>query len=91
MEEDLKEAQEERRKMIKEKGKEIVFRAKVQAMEEDEKCSRFFFKKAFSPKKVMKGMMDGPEDVRGERMRDVIRNFYVDLYGGEDGAARGEV
>lgn len=71
VEEELKEAQEERRKMIKEKGKGIVFQEKVQTMEEDEKKFLFFFKKAFSPNKVMKAMMDWQEEVKGKRMRDV--------------------
>lgn len=71
VEEELKEAQEERRKMIKEKGKGIVFQEKVQTMEEDEKIFLFFFKKAFSPNKVMKAMMDWQEEVKGKRMRDV--------------------
>lgn len=60
-------------------------------MEEDEKCSRFFFKKAFSPKKVMRMMLDGQEDVGGKRMREVVRSFYTDLYGGEDSATMEEV
>lgn len=39
--------------MVREKGKSIIFNAKVQNMEEDERCSRFLFKKAFNPKKII--------------------------------------
>lgn len=45
MEEELRLVKEERREFIKEKGRKIVFQAKVQHMEENERCTRYFFQK----------------------------------------------
>lgn len=59
MEEDIKPVREQRNKMVKEKGKGIVFRAKIQEMEEGgETCSSYFFKKSLGPKK---SLMYSPE------------------------------
>lgn len=49
---------EERKKWINERGKEIVYRAKVEELEKDEKCTRFFFKKCVQKKSVI-NEMDG--------------------------------
>lgn len=48
---ELEEVREERSIFLREKGKQIIFSAKVQDMEEGEQCSRFFFKKAMGAKK----------------------------------------
>lgn len=61
VEEDLKEVREQRDKILKEKGKKIIFNAKIKELEEGERCTRFFFKKAFSGKKVMATVLAGAE------------------------------
>lgn len=52
VEEDLRLVKEKRKVFMNEKGKSIVFQAKIQHMEQDEKCTRFFFKKMCGKKKM---------------------------------------
>lgn len=59
--EELKEVREQRDKMLKDKGKRIIFNAKIKDMEEGEKCTRYFFKKAFAGKKGMATVLVGEE------------------------------
>lgn len=91
VEEELKEVREARNMRIKERGKGIIFRAKIQEMEEGEQCSAFFFKKSFGPKKMVQSVLEGEEEVNGDRMVEAIRAFYADLYGGGRGAPVEEV
>lgn len=80
---ELEEVKEERTKMLKEKGKSIIFNAKVREMEEGEQCTRFFFKKVFSNNKVMRSVMSGDEEVEGGKMMEEVVNFYRNLYGAQ--------
>lgn len=52
VEEEIKEVHKARNVALKEHGRGIVFRAKVEQMEDDEKCSRYFFKKSYGAKKA---------------------------------------
>ncbi|XP_075684331.1 uncharacterized protein LOC142652566 [Rhinoderma darwinii] len=63
--------------VISAKGKEVIFNAKVQCFENDEKCSRFFFKKVVENK----GMI---VEMEGKKTNDKILveelKFYQDLF-----------
>lgn len=53
VDEELEEVRVARIQLLEDKGKGIIFKAKIQDMEEGERCSRFFFKKIPSTKKIM--------------------------------------
>lgn len=64
VEEEIKEVRGAREALLKERGKSIIFRAKVEQIEEDEQCSSFFFKKSFGPRKTFQSVVEGEEEVR---------------------------
>lgn len=78
MAEELEEVKAARSRMLKDKGKSVIFRARVQ--EDGEQCTRIFFKKAFSPKSVMSSVLVGEVEVEGEEVLEKVRAFYKDLY-----------
>lgn len=76
---EIKEVRQVRNEMLKERGKGIVFKVKVEEKEEGESCSRFFFKKAFGPKKAFCKVLKREEEMNGDGMKEAMKTFYEDL------------
>lgn len=45
VQDEIESTKEEINRILSDKGKEIIFNSRVRILEEDEKCSKFFFKK----------------------------------------------
>lgn len=80
VDEELEEVGAARAAVLKGKGKKIIFKTKIQDMEEGEWCSRFFFKKVVDTKKVVRSILAGDVEVEGERMMEEVVAFYKELY-----------
>lgn len=66
---------------FKERGREIIFRSKVEMREKQEKFLYFFFKKLCNGKKVMKVLKnERGNEVLGEGMMKVVRDYCEKLY-----------
>ncbi|MGH0136157.1 UNVERIFIED_CONTAM: hypothetical protein FKN15_025583 [Acipenser sinensis] len=68
--------------LCREEQRKVMHNAKVQKMEEDEKCTRFLFQKTREKRHLMSSMLDSSgrivEDSEG--VKKVVENFYRDLY-----------
>ncbi|XP_068133776.1 uncharacterized protein [Hyperolius riggenbachi] len=82
VEEELEEARQRMKGMLMERGKRIVYQAKVRDLEEGESCSRFFFKKVVSSRDVLESVVVDEKEVVGSEVVEEVQKFYVDLYGG---------
>ena len=74
-----------KREMLKrctEASRGLMTRSRVQHIEQNEKCTRYFFKKLAQPKNIMEAIRDenGNEKTTTRDILTVVRNFYVDLY-----------
>ena len=71
------------KEVLTERGKQIIFQTRVKHLEQDEKCSRFFFKKANKGKRVFEGVYDEEgRECKGEDMLECVTKFYERLYEG---------
>ena len=68
--------------LYREERKKHTFRSKLQGLEEDEKCTRFFFRRARSKTNNISSLYNnGGVVVSGEaEVREVAREFYEGLY-----------
>lgn len=64
------------------RSKGLIFRSRVRFVEENETCSRFFFRKLKAGGQLIEGLLDseGTEQTTNEGMRECVRDFYKDLY-----------
>lgn len=67
---------------FKKKCEKIIFLSKVEHVEKNEKCTRFFFKKVVENNKVMTALKNqqGISRRKGEEMIGIAEGFYSDLY-----------
>ena len=71
------------KEVLTERGKQIIFQTRVKHLEQDEKCSSFFFKKANKGKRVFEGVYDEEgRECKGEDMLECVTKFYERLYEG---------
>lgn len=77
MEEEIEKTKKEIRKTLEEKGKQIIFNARVKNLEEDEKCSKYFFEKIIGKKHEMK-KIEGESSTSGKLNK--VKSFYDDLF-----------
>lgn len=71
------------KEVLTRRGKQIIFQAKVKYLEQDEKCSRFFFKKACGEKGVFEAVYDEEgNECKGDDVLDCVTDFYERLYKG---------
>ena len=64
----------------------LLTRSRVKHLEENEKCTRYFFRKLVRPKTIMEAIKDKDGNVKKES-KDIltcVRSFYAELYKGED-------
>lgn len=68
----------ELKEWLKQRGKEHIFNSRVKIFEEDEKCSRFFFKKAQQVQKVMNELKDtnGQTQKGTEKVGKITTAFF---------------
>lgn len=90
VEEEIQQVRMERNKDLRQRGKEIIFRAKVRDMEEGEKCTQQFFKKALNPRGFFSAIESQGREVKGEEMKEEIRLFYFTSIEDMGGSGRGD-
>ena len=84
--EDIAKLKREMLKMSAEASRGLITRSRVQHIEENEKCTRYFFQKLAQPKNNLEAITDENGNVKTET-KDIltaVRNFYADLYKSED-------
>ena len=64
----------------------LLTRSRVQHIEENEKCTRYFFRKLARPRNVMTTIKDkdGIEKKETKEILACVQSFYSELYKGED-------
>ena len=64
----------------------LLTRSRVKHMEENEKCTRYFFRKLARPRNIMEAIKDknGNEKKETKEILTCVQGFYSDLYKGED-------
>lgn len=79
---DIKEIKSKLKELFEKRCKAVMFRSKVQYIEENEKCTRFFYKKIVDKKKAMTGLKDEDGNIKKDtkRMIEVVEDFYSTLY-----------
>ncbi|KAM4034768.1 LOW QUALITY PROTEIN: uncharacterized protein ACNLHF_021458 [Anomaloglossus baeobatrachus] len=67
---------------MRERRREIMFRSRVRFREQDEKCTRFFFRKMCGGKREMNVLItEEGNEVRGDGVLQEVGRFYGELYG----------
>ena len=84
--EDIASLKREMLKMSADVSRGLITRSRVQHIEQNEKCTRYFFKKLAQPKNVMEAIKDkhGNEKSDTKDILTVVRDSYADLYKGDD-------
>lgn len=64
----------------------LLTRSRVQHIEENEKCSRFFFRKLARPRNIIEALYDenGNEKTEMSEILNCVSSFYSDLYRSEE-------
>ena len=64
----------------------LLARSRIQHLEENEKCTRYFFRKMARPRNVMEAIKDkdGNEKRETKDILNCVQSFYSDLYMGEE-------
>lgn len=80
--EEIEGAKAELKKFFQEEAKKIMFRSKVEILEKDESCSRFFFKKVHGNVSSVSEVYDSQQNVMKSKtdILNVIGDFYSSLY-----------
>ncbi len=82
MEEDISTRKEKIMRLANKKSKGLLTRRPVQHLEQNEKCTRYFFQKMAKSKHCMQSVLDleGNEVSNIELILSVVRSFYSNLY-----------
>lgn len=82
MNEDIAKLKKDMIKMDNEKSRGVLTRSRVQHLEENEKCTRYFFNKLVMSRHCIEGVLDreGKEESDPEGVLDIVKSFYCDLY-----------
>lgn len=90
--EEIKEVKDSLREVFEERSKSIIFKSRVEYVEKNEKCTRFFFKKVLGKDKCFEGLKDGEGVLKKgtEEVKKVAETFYSELYE-QKGIDEGEV
>lgn len=80
--EDIAKLKKDMMKLYNEKSRGVLTRSRVQYLEENEKCTRYFFNKLVKSRHCIEGVLDreGREESDPQGVLDVVRSFYSDLY-----------
>lgn len=80
--EDIAKLKKDMMRLANEKSKGVLTRSRVQHLEENEKCSRYFFRKLTKSKHCIQSVLDrdGKEVCNTQNILDVVKSFYSDLY-----------
>ncbi len=80
--EDIAKLKKDMMKLYNEKSRGVLTRSRVQHLEENEKCSRYFFNKLFKSRQCIESVLDreGEEERDPQGVLSVVKSFYCDLY-----------
>lgn len=80
--EDIVKLKKDMSKLYNEKSRGVLTRSRVQHLEENEKCTRYFFKKLGKARHCIEAVLDKDrKEVRGSQdILEVVKSFYSDLY-----------
>lgn len=80
--EEIKGVKERIKQFMYKKSETVMLQSKIERIEKEETCSRFFFKKVFDRKQVMEGLKgeDGVVRNGNKGMCEVAESFYENLY-----------
>ena len=84
--ENIAELKREMLRLANEASKGLLMRSRIEHMENNEKCSRYFFKKLARPRNIIDSLKDseGNEQTDIENILTTVCTFYSDLYRRED-------
>lgn len=85
VEEEIRVVKEEIKEFVKERGKRIIFQAKTKFSEENEKCTRYFFKKVCGNKDVLVSVDVDGRQVEGDGVVVEVENFFKKQFAGYEG------
>lgn len=82
VEEDIANFKKEMTKLVNEKSKGLLTQSRVQHLEENEKCTRYFFRKLAKSKHVLQSVLDqeGREVRDTQQIPNIVRSFFSNLY-----------
>lgn len=82
---ELAKVREERKKALREKGKSIIYNSRVEHLDQGEKYTHFFFKKAFQKREPMQTIFRPQGEVEGDDKGSKILLYKAFPRGSESG------